>query len=123
MNSILMNLNANLGNLMAEEGTGDWSIDSLLNNLNAKLNTWGAGIVVVIGLIMVIVAVVKIAKGLMSGGRAQTNWVLNIVLFFLGGALAFGGGWTLVNGISKGGSNTLNQLGTATKAILPILFR
>lgn len=88
-----------------------WSINNFLTNLNKNLNLWGGLLIVVVGLIMVIVAVVKIAKGLMSSGRGQTNWVLNIVLFFIGGALAFGGGWGLVQGISQGGSDTLNDLG------------
>lgn len=95
-----------------------WSINNFLNNLNENLSKWGGMLVVVVGLVMVIVAVIKIAKGLMGGGRAQTNWVLNIVLFFLGGALAFGGGWSLVQGISKGGSDTLNDLG---KMVIPYL--
>ena len=88
-----------------------WSINNFLTNLNKNLNLWGGLLIVVVGLVMVIVAVVKIAKGLMSSGRGQTNWVLNIVLFFIGGALAFGGGWGLVQGISQGGSDTLNDLG------------
>lgn len=95
-----------------------WSVNNFLTNLNKNLNLWGGLLIVVIGIIMVIVAVVKIAKGLMSSGRSQTNWVLNIVLFFLGGALAFGGGWSLVQGVSQGGSDTLNDLG---KMALPIL--
>lgn len=98
--------------------TTGWSINNFLTNLNKNLSAWGQLFVVVVGLVMVIVAIVKIAKGLMSGGRAQTNWVLNIVLFFVGGALAFGAGWGLVQNISKGGSDTLNDLG---KAVLPLL--
>lgn len=98
--------------------SSNWSIEKFLNNLNKNLTLWGGLLVTVIGLVMVIVAVVKIAKGLMSSGRSQTNWVLNIVLFFLGGALAFGGGWTLVADISKGGSDTLNDLG---KTVIPYL--
>lgn len=95
-----------------------WSINNFLANLNKNLSQWGGMLIVVVGLVMVIVAVVKIAKGLMGGGRAQTNWVLNIVLFFIGGALAFGGGWSLVQGISQGGSDTLNDLG---KMVIPYL--
>lgn len=96
-----------------------WSVNNFLTNLNKNLSMWGGMLIVVVGLVMVIVAVIKIAKGLMSGGRSgQTNWVLNIVLFFLGGALAFGGGWSLVQGISQGGSDTLNDLG---KVVIPYL--
>ena len=99
-----------------------WSINNFLTNLNKNLNLWGGLLIVVVGLVMVIVAVVKIAKGLMSSGRGQTNWVLNIVLFFIGGALAFGGGWGLVQGISQGGSDTLNDLGKIAIPFIAQLF-
>ena len=95
-----------------------WSVNNFLTNLNKNLNLWGGLLIVVVGLVMVIVAVINIAKVLMSSGRGQTNWVLNIVLFFIGGALAFGGGWGLVQGISQGGSDTLNDLG---KIVIPYL--
>lgn len=91
---------------------GSWSVTNFLNNLNTQLFDWGKVLVVIIGVVMVIVAVFKIGKGLMSGGRAQTNWVLNLLLFFVGGALAFSGGWSLVQKISDGGTSTLNDLGT-----------
>lgn len=99
-----------------------WSINNFLTNLNKNLNLWGGLLIVVVGLIMVIVAVIKIAKGLMSSGRGQTNWVLNIVLFFIGGALAFGGGWGLVQSISQGGSDTLNDLGKIAIPFIAQLF-
>lgn len=92
----------------------DWSVNGFLNNLNSSLFSWGKIIVVIIGVVMVIVGVFNIAKGLMSGGRGQTNWVLNLALFFIGGALAFSGGWGLVEGIAAGGAKTLNDLGTGT---------
>lgn len=89
-----------------------WSINSFLNNLNTSLFNWGKVIVVIIGVVMVIVGVFNIAKGLMSGGgKGQVNWVLNLALFFIGGALAFGGGWSIVKTVSEGGSDTINELG------------
>lgn len=94
----------------------DWSINGFLTNLNSSLFSWGKIIVVIIGVVMVIVGVFNIAKGLMGGGRGQVNWVLNLALFFIGGALAFGSGWTLVQDISKGGASTLNDLGNGTPA-------
>ena len=89
-----------------------FSINNFLNNLKASLGTWGSVIVVIIGLVMVIVAVFNIAKGLMSGGRGQVNWVMNIALFFIGGALAFGGGWALLQNVSGAGSATIMDLGS-----------
>lgn len=94
----------------------DWSVNNFLTNLNSSLFSWGKIIVVIIGVVMVVVGVFNIAKGLMSGGRGQVNWVLNLALFFIGGAIAFGGGWSLVESVSKGGSNTLNDLGKGTTA-------
>lgn len=110
-------MNPILAALMTAEANkyGDWDIDSLLGGLNTTLRTWGGVFVVVVGLIMVIVAVIKIAKGLISHGKTQTNWVINIILFFLGGALCFGGGWDLVAGISEGGDKTLQTIGEKGK--------
>ena len=92
---------------------GAWDIDAILGGLNTTLRSWGGLLVVIIGLVMVIVAVFKIAKGLISHGKSQTNWVVNIVLFFVGGALCFGGGWGLIEGVSKGGDATLQHIGEA----------
>lgn len=89
----------------------DWSVNNFLNNLNNSLFKWGGIIVVIIGVVMVIVGVFNIAKGLMSGGKGQVNWVLNLALFFIGGAIAFGGGWNLIKNVSKSGSTTINDLG------------
>jgi hypothetical protein len=94
--------------------TGNWSVTSFLNNLDQSLRAWGNLLVAIIGIVMVIVAVVKIAQGLISHGKTQVNWVVNLLMFFLGGALAFGGGWGLVQNISKGGQSTLETLGTST---------
>ncbi len=111
---------ASLGNLflMAGGKESSWSITGFLTNLNSSLFKWGQILVVIIGIVMVIVGVFNIAKGLMSGGRAQTNWVINLLLFFLGGALAFTGGWSLVQDIAHGGYSTLQELGDGGGAAL-----
>ncbi len=96
----------------------NWSINNLLNNVKNALANWGAVIVTIVGLVMVIVAVVQLAKGLIQGQRGQTNWVMVIILFFVGGALAFSGGWSIVQKISDGGSATLNELGGGEIAIV-----
>lgn len=92
----------------------NWSVTNFLNNVNSQLRSWGGVIVAIIGVIMVIVAIWNIGKGLMGGGRGQVNWVLNIILFLVGGALAFTGGWGLVESIADGGASTLNELGGGT---------
>lgn len=110
MSNLMESLTALIGQLMAGSNKGKFSIGNFLKGLNTSLFTWGKIIVVIIGVVMVIVGVFNIAKGLMSGGRGQVNWVLNLVLFFLGGAIAFGGGWGLVKDVSEGGSDTLYQM-------------
>ena len=106
---ILNDLSYNFLTAMSSDG---WSINGFLANLRDSLFSWGKIIVVIIGVTMVIVGVFNIAKGLMSGGRGQTNWVLNLALFFIGGAIAFTGGWGLVQAVADGGAKTLNDLGT-----------
>lgn len=94
--------------LMAGSG---WSINTFLTTLNTSLNNWGSLFVTCVGVVMVIVAVVKIAKGLMSHGQGQVNWVLNIALLLIGGMLAWSGGWGIIGDMSEGANDTLNELG------------
>ena len=99
------------GVVQAMGNGSNWSVTNFLNNVNSQLRSWGGVIVAIIGVIMVIVAIWNIGKGLMGGGRGQVNWVMNIILFLVGGALAFTGGWGLVESIADGGASTLNELG------------
>ena len=64
----------------------DWSLDNFVENAKEKIGQWGAAIIVLMGLIMMVVGAVKIGKGLMSHGQGQqTNWVINILLVVAGG--------------------------------------
>lgn len=91
-----------------------WNLNTFLTTLNSSLNNWGSLFVTCVGVVMVIVAVVKIAKGLMSHGQGQVNWVLNIALLLIGGMLAWSGGWSLISDMSAGANDTLNELGGGT---------
>lgn len=88
-----------------------WSVEKFLTNLQNSMGAWAQIIVVIIGLVMLVVGIFQLAKGMMSGGRGQTNWFLAILLFFIGGALAFTGGWGLVKKVSKSGQQTVEDLG------------
>lgn len=64
-----------------------------------------------------IASVYFIAKGLMSQGRGQTNWALTFLLLIIGGAFmatSAGGatGWSLLEQISGGARQTIEDLGT-----------
>lgn len=117
----LVNMNVLMQMMGQINQTDQWSINNLLNNVSGSLSTWGRVLVVIVGLVMVIVSVFKIAQGLMSGGRGQVNWVLNIILFFVGGMLAFGGGWSTLQSLSQGGEKTLDQLGHTITAMAPYI--
>lgn len=66
--------------------SADWSLDNFVENAKEKIGQWGAAIIVLMGLIMMVVGAVKIGKGLMSHGQGQqTNWVINILLVVAGG--------------------------------------
>lgn len=70
----------------------------------------GSRIVLIAGLYMVIIAIIRIARGMMTGGRGA-NWVMDISCFIVGGAIAFGG-WGLVSQVASGGRTTISQLGS-----------
>ncbi len=91
--------------------TMDWSIGGFLGGLKTSLITWGQALVIIVGLVMVVAGVIQVAKGLMSGGRAQTNWVVALALLFVGGMLAFSGGWAILKDIGTGAKSTLDTLG------------
>ena len=92
-----------------------WDIDSFLTNLGTKLQTWGSLIFIILGVVMLIVAIYKLATGLMSHGKGQpTNWFVVLLLFLAGGALVAAGtsSFDWVKGIAEGGKTTIEGLGT-----------
>lgn len=86
-----------------------WTIDEFLSQLGVMMDRWGAALMTVLGLAMIIVGIFKICKGLMSD-RAQTNWLMCIVLLFVGGLLAFNG-WSKIQSVAQGGGQTLYEMG------------
>lgn len=100
---VLMNL--------AMEG---WDITTFMTNLAKTLQTWGGLFFVVIGVVMIIWSIYKVAHGLMSQRGGDINWFKILIAFLVGGALVAAGGkgaWTFVEGIAKGGKTTLDELG------------
>lgn len=86
----LFALNGGVGTSDASQET-TWTFDNFVNNARDKIGSIGAGIVVLMGMIMLVVGAVKIGKGLMTHGQGQTNWVINILLIVVGGLfVAFG---------------------------------
>ena len=99
----------------------DWNVESILTEAKKKIESWGKILVVVIGLIMVIAGIIQVAQGLISHGKAQTNWPVAIGLIVIGGALAFGTGWSFVKNVAGGLGKEAEGLGS-TSFILPSLW-
>lgn len=105
----------------------DWNVESILTEAKKKIESWGKILVVVIGLIMVIAGIIQVAQGLISHGKAQTNWPVAIGLIVIGGALAFGTGWSFVKNVAGGLGKEAEGLGGTggtggTSFILPSLW-
>lgn len=96
-----------------QNGDGGFDIIKFLDNAAGYLKQVGHYIMVLAGVILVIVAVVQIAKGFASGGRGQVNWVMSIACLLVGGMLIFGG-WNLATALASTGKNTIEQLGGGT---------
>ena len=95
-----------------------WDLGSFLQNATETIKQWGGYIIVLIGVVMVIVAVFKIASGLISHGKTQVSWPVAIILLILGGAFMVGG-FTFVSNIASGGKKTIEDLGKQT--IIPMI--
>lgn len=96
--------------LATNNNGGSGSITNILKSASDTASTWGRYFLVVLGIVMVIYGVYQIGKGMMSGGRGQTNWVMAIGCLILGGALAVSGGWKFVVNIAQGSGNELNEM-------------
>lgn len=100
-------------------GTGKFDLITFLDNAAGYLKKVGHYIMVLAGVILVIVAVVQIAKGLAGGGRGQVNWVMSITCLLVGGMLIFGG-WNLATGLASMGADTITELGGGTAGTVGI---
>lgn len=88
-----------------------WSLDKFVENAKDKIGQWGAAIIVLMGLVMMVVGAVKIGKGLMSHGQGQpTNWVINILLVVAGGLFTVFG-FNLFKNFGEMAAQDLDQLG------------
>src|SRR5699024_9392039 len=65
----------------------------------------------IIGSVCLVWGFVVVAKGLMSSSGQPTPWVKAIALIFVGGLLAFSGGFDLYTNIGKGMKDTVDKMG------------
>lgn len=93
-----------------------FNIEQFLTNATTKAKDWGGLFIILVGAIMMIVAIYKMAKGFILHGKTQTSWGICIAMLLIGGALvSFAVGkdaWAWVQGIAEGGKQTIEDLGT-----------
>lgn len=94
-----------------------WDLTSFLTNSKTQLITWGGAIIMLVGVVMIIVAVVNIARKFISPQSAPGGWAGPIICLLIGGAL-LAGGWSFVATIAEGGKKTIEDLGTT---VIPLL--
>lgn len=98
-----------------------WRICTVLNNVRTLMISWGAALMMVIGVVMVIVGIWKIAQALISHGKTQVSWVVNMALIIVGVLFCAGSAFfrkmTESKNDSLGGAlaNELEGLGMSAK--------
>lgn len=88
-----------------------WTISGFLGALQRSAMNYVKIIILIVGIVMVGVGIYQVAKNLISHGKGQTNWVITALLIIVGGTLMLGSGWDVIKNVSKGGSNTLDDMG------------
>lgn len=108
-----------MGNLISAampifmSGSDKFDLLKFIKNLTGYFKDIGNYLMIFAGVVMLIVAVVQIAKGLAGGGRGQVNWVMSILCLLVGGIL-IGGGWNLASKVANIGAGTIEELGTGS---------
>lgn len=67
-----------------------WELNTVLKNVRSLLVNVGSWLMIIVGVTMIIVGIFKIAQGLMSHGKTQVNWVVNILLIVVGALFCAG---------------------------------
>ena len=89
---------------------GSWDLTSFLSNATEQVQTWGRAFLTLVGVVGVVWAAFQIISGLMSQGKKQVSYGTNAILLLVSGALV-ATGLDLVLDISKGGQQTIQDLG------------
>ena len=91
-----------------------FDIGNLLTNSATTLKSWGNGLIIVLGVIMMVWAAVKLGQALLS--KQQANWAIIIIAFLVGGAFVAAGAGAFNDGeffhkLSTGANQTITDLG------------
>lgn len=97
-------------------GPGMEGIYNLIGNIGNTVESWGKALVAIFGVIMIVVGIMKIAKGLSSGGRSNVSWPICITLVLIGAMMAYAGAWDIMQNLGLGAASTLKTIGSGTPA-------
>ena len=100
---------------MAGGSGGGWDVTTFLTSLATQLEQWGSIIIVLIGIVMIIWSIYKLATGLLSQGRQDISWFKIGIAFLVGGAFVaagIGGAFNFAKKIAAGGKTTIEDLGS-----------
>ena len=89
-----------------------WDLSNFLSNATSQITSWGQLLVILVGLIMLLVGIIKLAGAFISHGKGQPpNWVIIVALILVGGAFMTAGSWEMITAIAGGGKTTIESLG------------
>lgn len=101
-----------LGGLMMNESS--FKISQLLESAMKSIGSYAKYIVIIVGLIMIVAGIIKIAKALISHGKTQTNWFINIALIAVGALLIVTSGWDTLTDFGSGVGQSIDDMGKGT---------
>lgn len=110
-------LGIDLGKMIAVQNVLlDWKLNNVLREVRLRLIQWGGILMMIFGVVMIIFGIFKIAQGLISHGKTQVNWVVNIMLIIVGALFCAGSSFFQSLTAEDGGVGTaiadeLNSLG------------
>lgn len=93
-----------------------WDLTSFLQNAKSQIQTWGGGLLMLLGAVGLVWGGVLLIKKLMANPQSagqQQGWGTIALLILVGGALGTGG-WALISTVGSGGQQTITDLGGGT---------
>jgi hypothetical protein len=104
--------------------TAAWDLVEFLSNAKNYGNIIGGGVITLLGLLVVIWAVVLIAKKFFASAQSGPgeSWVKIVLMLVIGGAMLTGGIALFVQ-IAGGGETTIRELGGGGFIVLQSLVR
>ena len=104
--------------MLMDNTGGTWTLQNFTSSGKDLAANVGAAVCMILGAVMIVVALVKAATGLLSHGKKQTEWV-PIVVLFIAGVIFVGAAGVIKatvagqDGLGKQLGNTIQNMGTS----------